>query len=100
MVDLCVLAKNDQVERAVARSTIGIEGLYPYALVVSEWGPRIRAGTAAQRHGDFAGRFGGNAVSTDGSDKRAVADIASEKNLVYALSQLGEARMPPCSRAW
>ena len=80
------------MERAIARNAVGIEGLYPYALVISEWGPWIGARAAAQRHSDLAGRFGGNTRAADGGDKGAVADIAGEEDLVDSQVQFGGAQ--------
>jgi FAD/FMN-containing dehydrogenase len=64
---------------------VGIEGLYPNALVISEWGPWIRARAAAQRHGDLAGRFGGDTGAADGGDKGAVAEIELMRRVKRAL---------------
>jgi FAD/FMN-containing dehydrogenase len=72
-------------QRAALVRAVGIEGLYPNALVISEWGPWIRARAAAQRHGDLAGRFGGDTGAADGGDKGAVAEIELMRRVKRAL---------------
>jgi hypothetical protein len=83
-----VLAEYDQVERAVTGTAVGIEGLYPHTLVISEWGPWIRARAAAQRHGYLPGWFGGNTGAADGGPKGAVADITGEEDLVTRIPRM------------
>ena len=67
---------------------VRIKCLHPHALIIREWGPRIRARTAAQRHCDLTGGFGGDAGPANRGDEGAIADIAGEEDLVYAGTQL------------
>jgi len=84
---LALLAVDDQVEGAIGVGSIGVVSVHPDTLV-----RLVTCEAAAKGNADLASRFRGDARAADACDVHALADVASEDDLVLTWGEVGYAR--------
>ena len=84
---LALLGVDDQVEGAIGVGSIGVVSVHPDTLA-----RLVTCEAAAKGNADLAGRFRGDARAADACDVHALADVASEDDLVLTWGEVGYAR--------